>query len=70
LGITFYTLAIIFFALKPKLKKLLSIELVIFHTLALSEALLEKYRSQEVALHKLEKRQLRDYKTVFEQYYR
>jgi hypothetical protein len=60
-----YTLAILFFALKPIVKKLLSIEIVIFHTFALSEAYLEKYRSQEIASNKLEKGPLRDYKTGF-----
>ena len=62
---TSYTLAILFFALKPLVKKLLSIEIVIFHTFALSEAQSEKYRSQEVASNKLEKGPLRDYKIVF-----
>jgi hypothetical protein len=38
LGMTFYTLAILFFALKPIVKKLLSFEIMIFHTFALSEA--------------------------------
>jgi hypothetical protein len=38
---------------------------VIFHTFALLEALSKKYRSQEVASNKLEKRPLRDYKTGF-----
>jgi hypothetical protein len=38
---------------------------VIFHTFALSEAYSEKYRSQEVALNKLEKGHLRDYETAF-----
>jgi hypothetical protein len=37
-GMTSYTLAILYFALKPIVKKLLSIEIVIFHTTALSEA--------------------------------
>jgi hypothetical protein len=49
------------FAQKPIAKKLLSIEIMIFHTLALSVAKSEKYRSQEVALNKLEKGPLRDY---------
>jgi hypothetical protein len=62
---TSYTLAILFFALKPIVKKLLSIEILIFHTFALSEAKLEKYRSQEVASNKLEKGPLRDNKTAF-----
>jgi hypothetical protein len=62
---TSYTLAILFFAVKPIVKKLLSIEIVIFHTSALSEELSEKYRTQEVASNKLEKGPLRDYKTVF-----
>jgi hypothetical protein len=44
---------------------ILSIEIVIFHTFAFSEALTEKYRSQEVASNKLEKDPLRDNKTVF-----
>jgi hypothetical protein len=35
---TSYTLATLFFALKPKVKKLLNIEIAIFHTFALSEA--------------------------------
>jgi hypothetical protein len=39
---TSYTIAIVFFALKPLAKKLLSIEIVIFHTFAFSEALSEK----------------------------
>jgi hypothetical protein len=60
-----YTLSILIFALKPIVKKLLSIEIVILHTFALSEAQSEKYRSQEVASNKLEKGPLRDYKTVF-----
>jgi hypothetical protein len=47
LGRTSYTMAILFFALKPKVKKLFSIEIVIFNTFALSEAYSEKYRSQE-----------------------
>jgi hypothetical protein len=50
-----YTLSIIIFALKPIVKKLLSIEIVIFHIFALSEVLSEKYQSQEVAMNKLEK---------------
>jgi hypothetical protein len=62
---TSYNLAILFFALKPIVKKLLSIEIVIFHTFALSEALSEKYQSPEVASNKLEKGPLRDYKIVF-----
>jgi hypothetical protein len=37
LGIISFTLAIQFYALKPIVKKLLSIEIVIFHTIALSE---------------------------------
>jgi hypothetical protein len=37
LGMISHTLAILFFALKPKVKKLLSIEIVIFQTFALSE---------------------------------
>jgi hypothetical protein len=36
-GMTSYTLAILLFAIKPIVKKLLSIEIVIFHTHALSE---------------------------------
>jgi hypothetical protein len=35
LGMTSYTLAILFFALKPIVNKLLSIEIVIFHTFTL-----------------------------------
>jgi hypothetical protein len=62
---TSYTLAILFFVLKPRVKKLLSIEIVIFHTFVLSEAKSEKYRSQEVALNKLEKKPLIDFKTAF-----
>jgi hypothetical protein len=62
---TSYTLAIQFFALKPIVKKLLSIEIVIFHTFALSEGKSEKYQSQEVALNKLEKGPLIHLKTVF-----
>jgi hypothetical protein len=65
LGMISYTLAILFYALKPIVKKLLSIEIVIFHTFALSEASSEKYRSQEVASNKLEKGSLMDYKTSF-----
>jgi hypothetical protein len=38
LAMTSYTLAILFFALKPIVKKLLSIEIVIFNTFALWEA--------------------------------
>jgi hypothetical protein len=38
LGITSYTLAILFFALKPIVRKSFSIEIVIFHTVTLSEA--------------------------------
>jgi hypothetical protein len=38
LGMISYTLSILFFALKAIVKKLLSIEIVIFHTFALSEA--------------------------------
>jgi hypothetical protein len=38
LSMTFYTLAILFFALKPIVKKIISIEIVIFHTFTLSEA--------------------------------
>jgi hypothetical protein len=38
LVLTFYTLVILFSALKPILKKLLSIEIVFFHTFALLEA--------------------------------
>jgi hypothetical protein len=53
-----YTLSIL-------VKKLLSIETVIVHTFALSEALSEKYNSQEFASNKLEKRPLQDFKTVF-----
>jgi hypothetical protein len=56
---TSYTLAILFYALKPIVKKLLSIENVIFHSFALSEALSEKNQSQEVALNKLS-----DYETA------
>jgi hypothetical protein len=40
MGMISYTQAILFFALKPIVKKLLSIEIVIFHTLAVF-ALLE-----------------------------
>jgi hypothetical protein len=43
------------FVLKPIVKKLLSIEIVIFH----------KYQSQEVASNKFEKGPLRDYETAF-----
>jgi hypothetical protein len=43
----------------------LSIEILIFHTFALSEAKLEKYRSQEVVSNKLEEGPLRDNKTCF-----
>jgi hypothetical protein len=60
-----YTLSILFFALKPIVKKLLSIEIVIFHTFALSVAYSEKYQSQEVASNKLEKGPPRDYETAF-----
>ena len=60
-----YTLSILFFVLKPIVKKLSSIQIVIFHTFALSEAQSEKYRSQEVASNKLEKGPLRDYETGF-----
>jgi hypothetical protein len=56
---------ILFFALKPMVKKLLSIEFVIFHTFALSVASSKKYRSQEVALNKLEKGLFRDFETGF-----
>jgi hypothetical protein len=55
---TFYTLAILCFALKQIVKKLLSIEIVIFHTFALSQALSEKIsvsRSQEIVSKNLEK---------------
>jgi hypothetical protein len=62
---TFYTQAIIFFALKPIVKKLFSIEIVIFNTFALSEAYLEKYWSKQVASSKLEKGPHRDYATAF-----
>jgi hypothetical protein len=57
LGMSSYTLAILFFALKPMVKKLLSIEIVIFIPLL--------YWSQDVALNQLEKGPLRDNKTVF-----
>jgi hypothetical protein len=50
-----YTLLILFFTQKSIVKKLLSIEIMIFHSFALSEAKLEKYQSQEVASNKLEK---------------
>jgi hypothetical protein len=60
-----YTLAILFFALKPIVKKLLSIEIVLFHTFALSESLSKKYRPQELASNKLEKGPLMDYETGF-----
>jgi hypothetical protein len=46
---TSYTLAILFFALKPIVKKLFSNEIVIFNNFTLSGALSEKYQSQEVA---------------------
>jgi hypothetical protein len=49
-----YILSILLFALKPIVKKLYSIEIVIFHTFALSDAQLEKYPSQEVVSNKLE----------------
>jgi hypothetical protein len=65
LGMTSYTLAILVFALKPIVKMLLSIEIVFFHNFELSDALSEKYWSQEVAWNKIEKGPLRDYKTVF-----
>jgi hypothetical protein len=48
------TLEILFLALKPIVKKLFSIEIVIFHTFTLSEALWAKYRSQEVTPNKLD----------------
>jgi hypothetical protein len=51
------------FALKPIVKKLLSIEILIFLTFALSEAYSEKNRPKEVASNKLEKGPLRDYET-------
>jgi hypothetical protein len=60
-----YTLSILFFAQKPIVKKLLGIEIMIFHTFALSEAYSVKYWSQEVASNKLEKGLLRDYETAF-----
>ena len=64
LGMTAYTLSILFFALKPIVKKLLSLKIVIFiFTLSIPES--EKYRSQEVALNKIEKGHLRDYGTAF-----
>jgi hypothetical protein len=50
-----YTLSTLFSAQKPIVKKLLRIEIMIFHTLALSEAVGKIYRSQEVASNKLEK---------------
>jgi hypothetical protein len=56
-------LSILFFALKPIVKKLLSIEIVIFHTFAISEAYSEKNLSKEIASNKLEKGPLRDYET-------
>jgi hypothetical protein len=43
LGMTSYTLAILFFALKTIVKKLLSIEIVIFHTFTLSEVLSDTF---------------------------
>jgi hypothetical protein len=60
----FYTILIVFFALKLTVEKLLSIEVVIFHTSALLVAQSEKYWSQEVASNKLEKGPLRDYETA------
>jgi hypothetical protein len=61
----YYTLSKLFFALKSIVKKLLTIELVIFHTFALSDAYSKKYLSQEVASNKLEKGPLIDFKTAF-----
>jgi hypothetical protein len=54
-------MSILFFTLKPLVKKLLSIEIVIFHTSAFSE----KYQSQKVVSNKLEKGPLIDYATAF-----
>jgi hypothetical protein len=64
LGMISSPLVIIFFALKPIVKKLLGIEIVIFLICSHSKALMEKHHSQEVASNKLEKGPLRDYKTV------
>jgi hypothetical protein len=65
LGMTSYTLAILFFALKPILKKLLSIKIVIFHTSGIWEVLSEKYLSREVASNKLDKGPHWNNETVF-----
>jgi hypothetical protein len=65
LGMTSYTLSILFFALKPIVKNLLSIKIVIFHIYTLGSIIGKKYWSQEVALNKLEKGLLTDYETAF-----
>jgi hypothetical protein len=62
LGMNSYILSILCFALKPKVKKLLSIEIVIFHTLEVTDSKLEIYWSQEVYLNK---GPLIDFQTVF-----
>jgi hypothetical protein len=54
----------LFFALKPTVKNLLSIEIVIF-IFSLDTIIGKRYRSQEVALNKLEQGLLRDYETTF-----
>jgi hypothetical protein len=62
--LTSYTLSILF-ALTLILKESLSIEIVIFPTLGISESLSEKYQSQEVASFKLEKGLLYILKVIF-----
>jgi hypothetical protein len=60
LGMISYSLSILFFALKPIVKKLFSIICQRF-----SESQSEKYWSQEFASNKLETVPLRDYETGF-----
>jgi hypothetical protein len=49
---------------KSIVKKLLNIEIVIFHTFSISEAYSKKYRLQEVVPNKFEKGPLRDCETA------
>jgi hypothetical protein len=59
------TLAILFFALKPKVKKLLSIEIEIFIPSHFLKHNRKKYWSQEFSSNNLEKGSHKHYKTDF-----
>jgi hypothetical protein len=52
---TFYTQVIYFIALKPAVKKILSIKFSIFHTSAVLRLLQQKYKQQEDDVRKQNK---------------